>query len=554
MEIKNVILYCRVSTEEQEKGSSLNWQEDYLRRYCEMKHYNVVTVYKEDKSAKSGFKKRTEFQALMKFCKAHKHEIDYVLVYRWDRYSRNLKEALINLDYFEKLGIEVNSVEQNIDFNASDYITMLSLYISMAQSEDTKISRRTKEGIHASLEKGKCTYKAPRGYINRQIDDEHKYVEIDKEKAPIIREMFAEVAKGVYTPCYIQKLFARRGHYIHKNSFLKMLRNRFYVGEIFVPEYKDSKIGTIPAHYVKGLHEPMVDIDTFEKVQSIVDKKYRPKLTKRTHPDVFLRQYLRCPQCGATMTGSASTGNGGKYYYYHCSKDAKHLRCRADKANDDFARYLSALIPNYAIISLYREVIKDIQGESRIVTRSQIAKVEEEILQHEARLTAATNKFLDDKIDADTYNEVKQRVLVEKQACLTKLDMLKNPKCADFEPQIKYAMSLINNLSHVIKEGRLDTKRELIGVMFPEKFDFDGKSYRTNTYNKVLDLIYLQTNELRVQKKRDSSDFPEKSLQVPPQGLDCVTYSYAIVYSIWIFPLNPPLAKGDFARVLAKGI
>ena len=87
MEIKNVILYCRVSTEEQEKGSSLNWQEDYLRRYCEMKHYNVVAVYKEDKSAKSGFKKRTEFQALMKFCKAHKHEVDYVFVYRWDRYS-----------------------------------------------------------------------------------------------------------------------------------------------------------------------------------------------------------------------------------------------------------------------------------------------------------------------------------------------------------------------------------------------------------------------------------------------------------------------------------
>ena len=28
---------------------------------------------------------------------------------------------------------------------------------------------------------------------------------------------FREVAKGVYTPCYIQKVFARKGHYIHKN-------------------------------------------------------------------------------------------------------------------------------------------------------------------------------------------------------------------------------------------------------------------------------------------------------------------------------------------------
>ena len=520
MEIKNVVLYCRVSTAEQEKGSSLDWQEDYLRRDCEMKRYNVVGVYKEDKSAKSGFSKRTEFQALMKYCKAHKHEVDYVLVYRWDRYSRNLKEALINLDYFEKIGIEVNSVEQHIDFNAADYITMLSLYISMAQSEDTKISRRTREGIHASLEKGKCTSKAPRGYINRQIDDNNKYVEIDKEKAPIIREMFAEVAKGVYTPCYIQRMFARRGHYIHKNSFMKMLRNRFYVGEVFVPEYSDEKIGTIPAHYVKGLHEPLIDRDTFERVQAIVDKRNRPKLTKRPHPDVFLRQYLRCPQCGATMTGSASKGNGGKYYYYHCSRDAKHFRCRADRANELFARYLATLKPNYNIMRLYGEILRDIQNEGKIITQSQIAKVEAELMAYDARLTTLANKYLDNEMDTETYKELKQRISLEKKACHSKLDLMKSPKCADVEPQLDYAMSLITNLEYHIREGRLDVKRELIGVMFPEKFDFDGKSYRTNTYNKVLDLIYQQTNELRGQKKEDSSDFSEKSPLVPPQGLE----------------------------------
>ena len=31
------------------------------------------------------------------------------------------------------------------------------------------------------------------------------------------------------------------------------------------------------------------------------------------------------------------------------------------------------------------------------------------------------------------------------------IEINSSPKCADFEPQIKYAMSLINNLSHVIK-------------------------------------------------------------------------------------------------------
>ena len=139
---------------------------------------------------------------------------------------------------------------------------------------------------------------------------------------------------------------------------------------------------------------------------------------------------------------------------------------------------------------------------------------------HEARLASATNKFLDDEISATLYEELKQRIELEKKACLSKLDMLKTPKCADLEPQFDYAISLINNMENHIRDGALEAKRELIGVMFPEKFDFDGETYRTNTYNKVLDVIYLQTNELRGQKKRDSSDFSEKSLEVPPQGLE----------------------------------
>ena len=164
--------------------------------------------------------------------------------------------------------------------------------------------------------------------------------------------------------------------------------------------------------------------------------------------------------------------------------------------------------------------IKDINTEGRAATMSQITKIEEEIMSHETRLSTVTNKFLDGEIDASTYNELKHRVELEKKACMSKLELLKTPKGADLEPQFDYAISLINNMDSHIRDGALDIKRELIGVMFPEKFDFDGKSYRTNTYNKVLDLIYLQTNELRGQKKRDSSDFSEKSLQVPPQGLE----------------------------------
>ncbi len=55
--------------------------------------------------------------------------------------------------------------------------------------------------------------------------------------------------------------------------------------------------------------------------------------------------------------------------------------------------------------------------------------------------------------------------------------------------------------------------------MFPEKIEFDGKTYRTNSYNKVLDLIYQQTNELRGVKKKRREFFNFLGL-IPRAGIE----------------------------------
>ena len=55
------ILYCRVSSDEQAKGASLEVQESYLRSYCVNHGYEVVGIYKEDYSAKHHDLRRPEF-------------------------------------------------------------------------------------------------------------------------------------------------------------------------------------------------------------------------------------------------------------------------------------------------------------------------------------------------------------------------------------------------------------------------------------------------------------------------------------------------------------
>lgn len=109
---------------------------------------------------------------------------------------------------------------------------MLSMYCGTAHAEDDKISRRTKDGIHGTLLKGKCPNKAPRGYINKRNDRGEAYVEIDETQANAIRQAFKEISKGVETANCIRR---RICPFIPRGTFFKMLHNIFYKGEILVP-------------------------------------------------------------------------------------------------------------------------------------------------------------------------------------------------------------------------------------------------------------------------------------------------------------------------------
>lgn len=65
----------------------------------------------------------------------------------------------------------------------------------------------------------------------------------------------------------------------------------------------------------------------------------------------------------------------------------------------------------------------------------------------------------------------------------------------------------------------------LLGSIFPETIVFDGKSYRTKSYNKMLDIIYQETKQLRGDKKKKSPKNEGDFSRVPRAGaLLCAYY------------------------------
>ena len=66
----------------------------------------------------------------------------------------------------------------------------------------------------------------------------------------------------------------------------------------------------------------------------------------------------------------------------------------------------------------------------------------------------------------------------------------------------------------------VEVKIKLISSMFPEKIEFDGIRYRTKSYNKVLDLIYQETKELRTGRIKCGVSFDTHSACVPRAGVE----------------------------------
>ena len=183
----NVIIYCRVSSDEQTLGASLDIQEERLRKYCNQMGYNIIDniPYREDESAKT-FEKRPVIQGIMNYIRKNKGKVNKLLFLRWDRYSRDIISASENLKELIKLGVEPNAIEAPLDFNSDTWPLLLGVHIGSAQCDNIKRSKATMDGIHGTLAKGKCANKAPRGYKNVRISKHETHVEIDTNTAPFI--------------------------------------------------------------------------------------------------------------------------------------------------------------------------------------------------------------------------------------------------------------------------------------------------------------------------------------------------------------------------------
>ena len=172
-----------------------------LTTYCASKGYSIIEPIQDDYSAKDYNLVRPGLKKIYDYCKKHRGEVDKVLYLRWDRFTRNVEFAMTyKRKFYDEMGIEINTIENPIDFNTPEWATLFPLYCGVAHTEDEKISRRTKDGIHGTLLKGKWPHRAPLGYLNVRRTKHDCWIEVDPDTGPLVQRLFSEVALGQEVP------------------------------------------------------------------------------------------------------------------------------------------------------------------------------------------------------------------------------------------------------------------------------------------------------------------------------------------------------------------
>jgi len=145
-----VALYARVSTLNHGQDPEVQLRE--LREFCHCRGFTVAHEY-VDKGISGSREKRPALDRLLVDC--GKRLVDVVLVYRYDRFARSLRQLVNALEQFRSLGIDFISLHEGVDTSTPNGRLVFGIFASIAEFERELIRDRVRSGLAAAKAKGK---------------------------------------------------------------------------------------------------------------------------------------------------------------------------------------------------------------------------------------------------------------------------------------------------------------------------------------------------------------------------------------------------------------
>ena len=267
--------YLRVSTKEQARvgGGTEGYSIPAQRDACHKKAAQLQAVIEQEyvdagESARSA--QREQLQQMLRDIKTVKP--DYVIVHKIDRLARNREDDIaINL-MLRKHGVKLISCTENIDETPQGKL-LYGLLAEIAQFYSGNLAQEVMKGLLRKAEEGGTPFRAPVGYLNRRetkFGVERSWVELDPERAEIIRWCFEQYATGEWSALDITLAAQAKGLTsrptakrpaapISATTIYNILANPYYMG---IVSYQGI-------HY-EGKHPTLVEPEVWLAVQDVL--------------------------------------------------------------------------------------------------------------------------------------------------------------------------------------------------------------------------------------------------------------------------------------------
>lgn len=308
------VLYARKSSESDERQAmSIDGQLREMKDIAKRDNINVIDIITESHSAKETGQ-RPEFNRLLNSIS----EGTYNAIITWapDRLSRNAGDLgrIVDLMDQGKL-ISIRTHSQTFSNNPNEKF-LLMILCSQAKLENDNRGINVKRGLKNKCSMGIRPGVAPIGYLNIMKANRIASVELDPERAPIIKQMFQKVANEGYSGRMIKRWLddinfrTKRGCLISLSRIYSTLDNPFYYGEF---KYGDN--------WFKGTYPKIVTRQLFDRAQ--IQLQVAPRQwNKQVFP---FKKLCICGHCGGNVTAEIKyrrlkNNQINSHIYYHCNR------------------------------------------------------------------------------------------------------------------------------------------------------------------------------------------------------------------------------------------
>ncbi len=345
-------LYARVSSDRQDVELSISAQLKALREYANRNGYRIVQEYVDEvQSGRTA--DRPSFQEMIAQARQNR-AFRVVLVWKFSRFTRNRKDAVVFKSLLKRYGVRVISINELATDTPTGRL-MEGIIETLDEFFSANLAQDTLRGMRESASRGSfLSSRAPFGYTRIKVRDgtrERPTLEPDPDTAPVVQEIFESAARGNGLKEICRELNGRgltnRGRRWTSTSLHYLLTNEAYTGVLIWGRTSKADHSIVPVR-VEGAWEALVSADLFTRVrQALNDRAPKTQQPRRVGSGFLLSGLLRCGSCRKLFTGKHAKGR--RFAYYTCGT---LLRQGAGSCE---ARYLNAPKLEQFIISKIKE-------------------------------------------------------------------------------------------------------------------------------------------------------------------------------------------------------